>query len=355
MPSPSSGVPWLPVLALLAGAIALQLAAASTGVDAIRIRPPVPVPNPDPCTSNLNSGSNGNGTFTRFTPPSYADGSLFSPTLSLTFSCCSPSRPDDDVSLSICPPQTHCNQPWNFMTQNLCSGTFVDVAARLLVAVRFCTMPIPQACQQPGPSTRSTLSMAEVSSTMAATGYTYTYTTILQAIPAADKTERLPTPTANVNPWACSANPVSRAGQLRTAVRVELALAIACTALGLLSCILHVRIRNRLRHSKSTLVHCALLATILSFAPFEMVQAGQFVVSSPMDAGTGTLRAAIELANASPGHDTIRVVLTPKSAIVLDAPLPLLSESFTLLGGDAVLSGTDIISSGLVISASASG
>ena len=61
--------------------------------------------------------------------------------------------------------------------------------------------------------------------------------------------------------------------------------------------------------------------------------AATFEVTSTNDSGTGTLRAAIESANTTPGADTITFDLPTGSEINLTNPLPLVVDTLTIDGG----------------------
>ncbi len=79
------------------------------------------------------------------------------------------------------------------------------------------------------------------------------------------------------------------------------------------------------------LLPLALLATLLQVGVAQAVES--FPVTSTADAGTGSLREAIEAANKAPGADSIPITAT--GTIALETPLPPILNSLTISGPGA--------------------
>ncbi|MBL7961407.1 fibronectin type III domain-containing protein, partial [bacterium] len=67
-------------------------------------------------------------------------------------------------------------------------------------------------------------------------------------------------------------------------------------------------------------------------------------VSNTNDAGAGSLREAISIANANAGRDTILLALAPSSVIYLNSELPAITDDSTMINGDLDYDGTPDIS-----------
>ncbi|HEX7153305.1 MAG TPA: Calx-beta domain-containing protein [Thermoanaerobaculia bacterium] len=78
--------------------------------------------------------------------------------------------------------------------------------------------------------------------------------------------------------------------------------------------------------------------------------AATYTVTTPADSGPGSLRAAIEAANADPAHDTITA--TAAAYVVLATPLPVITTSMTIDGDDFLtIDGSNLIDDGFVVMA----
>ena len=92
----------------------------------------------------------------------------------------------------------------------------------------------------------------------------------------------------------------------------------------------------------------ALSIFMLIAGPFFAPAAAARTVTSLADAGPGTLRAAIEAANAAPGAD--KILFAVSGEITLLAPLPEVADALTLIGGgQIVLRGQDFYENALAM------
>ncbi|MCB1029219.1 MAG: hypothetical protein KDB24_15825, partial [Microthrixaceae bacterium] len=95
-----------------------------------------------------------------------------------------------------------------------------------------------------------------------------------------------------------------------------------------------VRTSRAVRSVSAALLSAGMLAPMLSLG-VQPAGAATFTVTSNADSGAGSLRAAVDAANANPGHDTINFAITagasPVKTIRLRTPL-MLTDDVTING-----------------------